>query len=237
MKTAPAILPARAPRKAATHPLLSESSLFYDPPYERPVDDHLAWHLVKYLAPNCALQYRTVALTPDDCFRVDFLIEQETPGYGTRRFGLLCGEREDEEAPCLRDALVVGAGAVDVLYRFREESLERHLQDVLFLVSRWDPALFEASGRVRLHEKASAQARAYRVWPGEMEARLTFEPAPVEVRPGALPERPAPPTELVVRRLSRHHPGAWQQEYKRALDYFGLSERHQQQPVRWAQRA
>lgn len=237
MKTAPAPLPARASKKAATHPLLSEPSLFYDPPYERPIDDHLAWHLVKHLAPNCALQYRTVALTPDDCFRVDFLVEQEAPGYGVRHFGLLCGPHEDEDEPALRDALVVGAGAVDVLYRFREEDLERHFYDALFLMSRWDPALFEAKSRVQLHEQASTQARAYRVWPGEMEARLTFESPPVEVRPGALPERPAPPTELVVRRLNRHHPGAWRQEYKRALDHFGLSEHHQQQPVRWAQRA
>ncbi len=219
--------------RGATPCILDEPSLFYDPPYEHPLDDRLAAYLVRYLAPSCALQYRTVALTPDDCFRADFLIEQHRPRRGLRRVAIQW--REEAEAPLLQDALMVGSGAVDVLYRFRESDLEEHLCDALFLAVRWDPLLFEDGSREHLMQHASREAQRSRVWPGQKQVRLAYPSPPVEVRPGKIPERPASPSELVVRRLSREHPATWRQAYRRALSRLDLPEAPRR--VAWPRRA
>lgn len=219
----------------ATPVILEEPSLFYDPPYEHPLDDRLAMHLVRHLAPTCAMQYRAIAPTPDDCFRADFLIEQCMPRGGLRRMAIQW--REEAEAPLLRDALMVGGSAVDVLYRFREKELEAHLHDALFLAVRWNPALFEAGARERLARHASDEAtsRRVRLSPGRKQVRLTYPSPPVAVRPGEIPERPAPASALVVRRLSREQPAAWRQDYRRALSRLNLPEAPRR--VAWARRA
>ena len=38
----------------------TEPSLFYAPPYERPIEDEFAWHLVKYLDVRAGLQYQVL---------------------------------------------------------------------------------------------------------------------------------------------------------------------------------
>ncbi len=207
---------------------LAELPLFYNPPYEDPAHDALAWHLVHHLAPaTCALQHRAVVLTPDDCFRVDFLIECDEEAYGSRRIGILCGGSDEDYAPplgepALREALLMGADAVDVLYRFRREDLTpERLDDVLHLVAKWDPALFGRQGRQRLRQNASSEARHATVHPATAEVRLSYAPEPVDVEEGEIPKRPADAGELVVKRLSRLHPAAWREAYARVMDAPG----------------
>lgn len=211
---------------------LAELPLFYDPPYDDEAHDALARHLVGHLAPaTCALQHRAVVLTPDDCFRVDFLIECDEEAYGARRIGILCGETDEDYAPPLgtpklREALLVGADAVDVLYRFRREDLTRErLSDVLHLVAKWDPALFSRRGRQRLRQEATPEARHATVHPATAEVRLSYAPGLVDVEEGKIPERPTGGGELVVKRLSRLHPAAWREAYARALDGYGQQPR------------
>lgn len=198
-----------------------EAALFYDPPYESLLADRLARQLVRYLKPSCGLQHETVALTPRNCFRLDFLIEAGEDVRGIERAGLLLGERpEAEGAPDLYDALIVGSGAVDVLYRIDPEGLEAHLVDGLFVMSEHDPALFERPER--LHARASQGPCTGALQGAEM--RLSYPAPPVDVQPGALPGRPATPPDLVVRRLSAAEPSVWAEDYRRALHHFRVPE-------------
>ncbi len=197
---------------------VDEPSLFYDPPYECRRDDEVAWRLMRTLAPQNALQYRTVVLTPDDCFRVDFLIERERGPY-PHRVGLLLGAAEDEDA-VLHDALIVGAGAVDVLYRLPSDDLERRLIDALYLMAQWDPALFRTGGQAWLRRRASEEACGTSVRAAEAEAAVDYPAGLVAVRPGEIPERPAPASRPVLRRWDRRHPAAWARAYGRALERY-----------------
>jgi len=211
-------------------PLLMEPSLFYDPPYERPLEDEFAWHLVKYLQPITSLLYQTRVETPCANIWVDFIVEQ-----GGRRLGFEVGsadEEADEEALRHRDALIIGSGAVDVLYRFRYADLLYRIHDGLYLASHWDPELFSARGRINLNTLTSPEARACRPRPHHAIATVAYPPEAlpdeaVETYEGGafdwMDAHPLPP-ELIVRRLSRANPGAWIEAYDSALAHYGVSD-------------
>ena len=211
-----------------------EEALFYAPPYESLLADRLARHLVRHLQPSCGLLHETVALTPRNCFRLDFLIETKGTVRGIERAGIVLGERpEAEGAPDLYDALVVGSGAVDVLYRFDPEGLDAHLADALYLMSEHTPALFERPGR--LQAEASRGPCAGTLCGAEV--RLSYPTPPVEVQPGEIPERPAPQPDLVMRHLSAAEPAAWLEDYRRALTHFRVPESQHRRPEALRRRA
>ena len=214
------------------HPQFLEASLFYDPPYERPLEDEFAWHLVKYLNPITGLRYQVPVETPCANVWVDFVVE-----HGSRRIGFELGPLDEaaaeDDQERLRDALVLGAGALDVLYRFRAADLLYRPHDALHLAARWDRTLFSERGRINLQTLASPEARACHPRPHETVARVAYEAPPMEDGDLAYPEDV--PGELVVRRLSRAHPGAWMQAYDEALAHFGASDDALGQ--RWAKSA
>lgn len=103
--------------------LSNEPSLYYDPLYERPVEDEFAWHLVKYLAEGCRLNDQPEVQTPSYTFWVGFVVEQSGPER-TQRSGFELGDYS--LGPCepsadtqrrlqLRDAFVIGASRLDLL--------------------------------------------------------------------------------------------------------------------------
>lgn len=184
------------------HPLV-EPSLFYDPSYDRPLDDDFAWHLVKYLQPISGLLYREPVTLPHAEVELDFIIE-----HGPRRVGIAItrdGDFEDEDTMLLQDALLVASGALDVLFRVRAEDVARHLHDALFLMARVEPGLFSQRGRVNLHTLATPAAR--RAQPQRGEATLA-----VPADDGA-----------VVHWLSTQHPEVWLPRSEHALDRFGIT--------------
>ena len=205
-----------------------EAALFYDPPYASLMADRLARQLVRYLEPSCGLQHETIALTPRNCFRLDFLIEASDDVSGVARAGLLLGERpEAEGAPALYDALVVGSGAVDVLFRFDPEGLDAHLADALFLMCEHTPALFERPERLQAEASRGPCSGTLR----GPEVRLSYPTPPVDVRAGEFPEQPEEQPDLVVRRLSAAEPAAWAEDYRRALRHFGIPESQHRPPA------
>lgn len=205
------------------HPLV-EPSLFYDPPYERPLEDEFAWHLVKYLTPISGLRYQVPVQTACANLWVDFVME-----VGGRRIGFEISDLDtptDEEEQRYRDALLLGSGALDVLYRFRAADLMYRIHDALLLAAGWDPDLFSQRGRINLNTLASPEARACPVPHHRAEARVVYAAQTVtyedegEVYEGSV----AVPSELIVRRLSRANPGAWMHDYDAALQHFGISD-------------
>lgn len=139
---------AGTPKATPAH--FSEPTLFFDPPYRSAADDAVAWQLVRHLHPACGLQYRQpvadLAVRP-----VDFVIEKSG-----RRIGIdLLEEAPDPE----REALIISTGTADVLYRIEASSLVQRICDVLFLLSRQEPALFPEEERRTLFERASKATR------------------------------------------------------------------------------
>ena len=224
----------RRPAPEPHHPLI-EPSLFYDPPYERPLEDEFAWHLIKYLRPIAGLRYQVKIETPCTNAWVDFIVE-----HGARRIGFEIGSLEegDEEQERYRDALVIGSGALDVLYRFRAADLLYRPHDALHLAAVWDQSLFSERGRINLHTLASPEARLCRPRPHETLARVTYATPEetVEASPDdeAMWPQDVPPM-LVVKRLSRANPGVWLTAYDEALRHFGVSDDRLEH--RWAKSA
>ena len=255
----------RKPAPEPHHPLI-EPSLFYDPPYERPLEDEFAWHLIKYLRPIAGLRYQVKVETPCTNAWVDFIVE-----HGARRIGFEIGSLEadtaamsssdrrrsgssisadegggsprniskgDEEQERYRDALVIGSGALDVLYRFRAADLLYRPHDALHLAAVWDQALFSERGRINLHTLASPEARLCRPRPHETIARITY--ATLEETFETSPDDEATwpqdvPPMLIVKRLSRANPGVWLTAYDEALRHFGVSDDRLEH--RWAKSA
>lgn len=189
-----------APRRDA--PLRLDPSLFYEPPYERPLEDTFIWHLVKYLNPVDGVLYQARAATPCAPCWVDFVVE-----LNGRRIAFEIGDLEDAadgRQEALRDALVVGSGAVDTLYRLRAADVLDALHEVLYLIARWEPELFSHRGHVNLRTLAAPAVR-------EVLPPLDAD----EVR-AALDDE----TDVRVRRYSRTVPATWVSRYDEALAVF-----------------
>lgn len=198
-----------------------EPALFYAPPYASPTLDRLAWHLVKYLDPACGLRdgvdSSSVAGLP---LGIDLLIE-----HRGRRVGLMCGAPEALR-PRWHDALLMGRGAVDVLYRLRPEDVENHLHDALWLAFRWDRTLFSERGRINLRTLATPTARDARPRPIDTVVRLRYDEASGTA--------PLPSEACRVQRLSQRHPDGWMPVYEQAREALGLDPALQRQWVRRA---
>ncbi|GIV58171.1 MAG: hypothetical protein KatS3mg042_1084 [Rhodothermaceae bacterium] len=139
-------------------PMLSVGGPVYAPPYEAPLEDELAWHLVKYLRRSVRLHSQVRVPTPCGVFWVDFVLE-----HNGRYVAIECGaldEEVDERQQRYRDALIMGTGAFEALYRFRGQDLFHHMEDLIYLLSRAHPALFTERAHINLERLASPEARA-----------------------------------------------------------------------------
>lgn len=172
-----------------------EPSLFYDPPYERPLEDEFAWYLVKYLAPISALHYQTkILLATGERAWVDFVVEREG-----RLVGFEIGELDDADdyvmdpATRQRDALVMATGTLDVLYRLRAHDACYHIHDALHIISRIDGALFSPRGRRNLEVLATPLAM-------DVQEDMLYA------------------DDIMIRRLRKDTPAWWMRDYDEALE-------------------
>ena len=109
----------------------------YSPPYESPIEQIFAWHLVKHLSEDVELtaQHRSGE------YRLDFAASGESI-RGIIAFE--CDGREfhdyslDEE----RDREILERGEVRAIYRLRGTDISSRIHDVLALIAYWDPMLF-----------------------------------------------------------------------------------------------
>ena len=196
----------------------------YEPPYPGAVQDELAWHLLKHVAEDAMLRSEVeVELPPADghgpaFFTLDFLLTAERDGR-TYRVAIesagSTGRRalRDQDRRLRRDARLLDADAVDTIYRLRGSDLLGHMDDVLYLMSRWDAALFSDRGRTNLETLASPEARGLTPRPEQPSVLVPYELP--EGQQGS-PERAlwhvangqAP--HVLVRRLTRAFPAVWE---------------------------
>ena len=199
----------------AASPLLHEPALFYAPPYERTVEDELAWHLVKYLDPACGLLSQHRVVTPAGPVWVDVVVETVGAGGLVRRIGLdvTAPEEMGDETMPMRDALLVGTGALDAHYRVDEASVLHRLHDVLAVLAAAEPALFTSRAHVNLERLATPDASALAVAPAD--TRLTVEAAPLDEED---PFAAVDAVGFTVERRVGRVPITWLGDYTRALD-------------------
>ncbi|MEM9996492.1 MAG: hypothetical protein AAF809_02235 [Bacteroidota bacterium] len=217
--------PASVDPKALFHGLHAGPA--YTPPYESPLHDEFAWHLVKYLHEEAVVHAAAQVETPGAFFTVDFLVEAPAPAVDPRsqgrprRIAFEIGGARDPRTERLRlrrDATLLASGAVDALYRLRGSDLVYHLEDVLYLASRWDDHVFSERGRVNLDTLASWEAKTLRVRPEQPSVLLTYvvDPESEDYADPQVAERhlwhAANDTSpfVFVRRLDRKYPDVWQ---------------------------
>jgi hypothetical protein len=201
-----------------------EVALFYDPPYENEVDDRLARHLVAYLTPAASLEYKANVWAAYSACSFDFMID-----LGTRRIAIDYSATPDDLAGALvedNDALALGAGIIDIVFRIRGRDLEERMYDCLHLIAQWEPNLFTPYGRRIFASRASVEARRISVGGADDVLSVAYpEPAPEEVVAfGDVIEWPlflAEHQQTVMRRLSRERPDYWRRQYERASLVYG----------------
>ncbi len=137
-------------------PLLGQHWLY--PPYDSPLERLFAHHLVKYVHDEADLRKQVPISTICGTFRLDFVLQR-----GIKRVVFECDGRDfhDPIRDEWRDGMILGAEAVDVIYRFRGSDLTYHLNDCLFVISRWEPDIFSPRGLLQLEALASDEVRNY----------------------------------------------------------------------------
>jgi very-short-patch-repair endonuclease len=119
----------------------------YAPPYDSPIEDIFACHIVKYL-PEAAQLHRQVEVdTQCGIYRVDFVCESND-----RTVGLECDGMEfhDEKRDEWRDALIMQTGQLNAIYRFSGRNIYHKIDRALYLLSRCEKGLFSERGRINL---------------------------------------------------------------------------------------
>lgn len=233
-------------RQGADRPALRraalESTLFYDPPYETPLDDRMARYLVAYLSPAASLSYQSRVWTPWMECRFDFLID-----FGTRRVAIDYRDTPENLRTAVEDhdALALGSGNVDVIYRVRRTDLSENPFDVLNLIARWDAHLFTPHACRLFAANATNEALGVRVGDGDDLAAVAYRAStPDRYRMPSNSESGVPVVqasdahlseddefewpsanrggELIVRRLDRGYPEHWHRQYERASLVYGM---------------
>lgn len=208
------------------------------PPYPGAVQDELAWHLAKHLRADALLRSEVAVEIPASdgwpehgtgpaFFTIDLLVEVPVgdPAGPVRRVAFEAAGRgpsgrslRDHDRRLRRDATLLATGAVDTVYRLRGDDLVHHIEDVLYLASRWERSdgaaagVFSERGQINLSTLASAEAQRIEVRPEQPSALVPYAPASGE---GDAPDHDlwavahgqAP--HVLVRRLDRRFADVW----------------------------
>lgn len=128
----------------------------FEPPYGSPIEQLFAWSMLKYVRDDCKVDTQVRAKTICGNFYLDFVVTAPS-GF---RVAYECDGKEfhDRKRDMWRDSLILGAGAVDAICRIRGGDINYRINDVLFLLSRWDLCVFTERGRRNLRTLASDRA-------------------------------------------------------------------------------
>lgn len=127
----------------------------YNPPYESPIEDEFARYAEKYFDKNINFSSQIEVNTICGLFRVDFLAHTNDG----KKIAIECDGKEfhDEHRDEWRDAMIMGSGKIDEIYRIKGKDITYHLEDVFFVLSVWSPQLFSDRQKYNLSRLASEQ--------------------------------------------------------------------------------
>src|SRR5947209_4872370 len=118
----------------------------FDPPYDSPIEEDLAWGLSKHLGASVRLHKQVEVPTSVTTFYLD-LVAETSSGY---RVAFECDGQayhQDGLRDECRDALILATSKVAAIYRFRGQDLYYHRDDCLFYVLKNDSRLFSERGQ------------------------------------------------------------------------------------------
>ncbi|MBD6981802.1 MULTISPECIES: hypothetical protein [Vibrio] len=116
-------------------------TIFYDPPYDSPIEDTFAKFASKYLKQELEMDSQVVVKTICGTFRLDFVV---TDGKG-RKTAIECDGKEFHEGSRdeWRDAMILGSTDIEEIYRIRGSEINFSIEDVFYILSIWSPWLFD----------------------------------------------------------------------------------------------
>lgn len=133
-------------------------ALFYDPPYERQLEDELAWYLVKYVRPVSLLEYRYRTEQGEGIEWLDFRLATAAG----KRVGFQIGQTDGAGLDAARihnNQLTSASGEVDVIYHITATALLHCPHDALYVIGELDPDMFTSRGIKNLNVLASEEAK------------------------------------------------------------------------------
>ena len=128
----------------------------HEPPYDSPIEDIFAYHLVKYIRPDAKLDKQVTVETPKGIFRLDFVVS-----VNGRQIGIECdGEKfHDPWRDEWRDALILGAGFVNDIVRISGKTICGRVHICLLRLSTLYPQMFSDRGKKNIETLATNEAR------------------------------------------------------------------------------
>lgn len=125
----------------------------YEPPYDSPIEDEFAYHIVKYLDTNVQIikQYEVKTFCAN--YRLDFLLTNNN-GWN---IGIECdgAKYHNRYKDRIRDTLILGSNAVSTIFRINGRNIKYNLNDCLWLIANFNPILFSERGLKNLEALAS----------------------------------------------------------------------------------
>lgn len=118
----------------------------YDPPYDSPIEEILAWNIIKYISDQTLLTKQVEFDTLCGTFRVDFV------AHNDRTIGLECDGQDyhNQGRDEWRDAMLLGSNALDAVYHFPGNGIFYHVEGCLAALLKWEPQLFSTRGQINL---------------------------------------------------------------------------------------
>lgn len=136
--------------KSVLERLFSEKlpEVFYQPPYDSPIEDIFAWYCTKYIRGDLALDTQVEFNTQHGQFRVDFVLAD-----GDEKVAVECDGHDFHDAfhDEFRDAILLGEGHLGTIYHFRGCDLTYYPEDCIWLMSFLNSRLFSERCRLQLN--------------------------------------------------------------------------------------
>jgi hypothetical protein len=119
----------------------------YAPPYDSPIEDHFSKRIVTLLPTDAEWLPQFEVETQCGTYRIDFVAK-----IGKRTIGFECDGKEhhageiDRERDKWRDALMMGTGKVNAIYRIPGSRIFYQPDRVIYLISCGEPGLLSERG-------------------------------------------------------------------------------------------
>jgi hypothetical protein len=115
--------------------------VFYNPPYDSPIEDTFAKFAAKYLSQDVTMNTQVEITTICGQFRLDFVVISPNG----KRTAFECDGKEfhEESRDEWRDAMILGSNSIDEIYRISGKEITYRIEDVFYALSLWSPWLFD----------------------------------------------------------------------------------------------
>lgn len=130
--------------------------------FESVLERDFAHNILKFLRRDAKLESQVEVMTMCGVFRLDFVVTYSSDF----RIAFECDGKEfhNNARDEFRDAIIIGDGLVDSIYRLRGSDLTYHVEDLIYVISIWNPEIFDDRSRIILNQLKSfevAQGEKY----------------------------------------------------------------------------